>query len=144
MIFYDNLGILRDAIGGYLYWKPKEPLLVYDYSPEPIPEGLRPVELLDAIIKSGNDTPDAYEVVAEAVMKIVQEHLGYLGDILVGLHVGDYNTVERGQLNLSDKGEPYYYVAEKDWWEGEGKIWINYIVLEDYTEVLMEGVEPNA
>ena len=136
MIFNDN--------HGYLYWKPKEPLLVYDYPLEPIPEGLRPVELLDAILNSGRDRPDAYEVVAEAVMKIVQEHLGYLGDILICLHVGDYDTVERGQSELNDNGEPYYYVAERDWWEGEEKIWINYIILEDYVDTLMEGVEPNA
>lgn len=110
------------------YWKPKEPLLVYDHELEPISfSGL-----------------NAYGVVAEAVMKIVRENLGCLGDILIGLHVGDYNTVERGQLNLDDNGEEYYYVAERDWWGGEGKIWINYIVLEDYTDTLMKGVEANA
>lgn len=93
------------------YWKPKEPLLVYDYPLEPIPEGL-----LSQIIERANDTPDAYEIVAEAVMKIVQEHLGYLGDILIGLRVGDYDTIVRGQLDHKD--EPYYYVAEYDWWGG--------------------------
>lgn len=134
MIFNDN--------HGYLYWKPKEPLLVYDHPLEPIPEGLRPVELLDAILNSERDRPDAYGVVSEAVMKIVQEHIGYLGDILIGLRVGDYDIVIRGQLN--GEHEPYYYVAEHDWWEGEEKIWINYIVLEDYLDVLMEGVEANA
>lgn len=124
------------------YWKPKEPLLVYDYPLEPMPEGLSAVELLGKIIERANDTPDAYKIVAEAVMKIVQEHLGYLGDILIGLRVGDYDTIVRGQLDHKD--EPYYYVAEYDWWEGEEKVWINYIVLEDYLDILMEGVEPNA
>lgn len=124
------------------YWKPKEPLLVYDYPLEPIPEGLSAVEILSQIIERANDTPDAYEIVAKAVMKIVQERLGYLGDILIGLRVGDYDITVRGQLN--GEHEPYYHVAETDWWEGEEKIWINYIVLEDYLDILMEGVEPNA
>ena len=124
------------------YWKPKEPLLVYDYPLDHIPEGLSTMELLRQIINGARDVPDAYEVVAEAVMKIVQEHIGYLGDTLIGLRVGDYDTIVRGQLDHKD--EPYYYVAETDWWEGEEKIWINYIILEDYLDVLMEGVEPNA
>ena len=110
------------------YWKPKEPLLVYDYPLEPIPEGLHPVQLLDAIIKRGNDTPDAYELVAEAVMKIVQEHIEYLGDILIGLRVGDYDLVIRGQLN--GEHEPYYHVAEYDWWEGEEKVWMMRVVVK--------------
>lgn len=126
------------------YWKPKEPLLVYDYPLEPIPEGLSAVELLSQIINGARDRPDAYGVVAEEVMKIVQEHFGYLGDILIGLRVGDYDEVIRAQLNLNGEHEPYYYVAENDWWEGEEKIWINYIVLEDYLDILMKEVEPNA
>lgn len=125
------------------YWKPKEPLLVYNYPLEPISfSGLSTEELLDEILSRGIHRPDAYDVVAEEVMKIVQERFGYLGDILIGLRVGDYDTIVRGQLDHKD--EPYYYVAETDWWEGEGEIWINYIVLEDYLDVLMEGVEPNA
>lgn len=130
---------MKDRSG---YWKPKEPLLVYDYPLAPT-RGDTPMEILDNLVKDNNDRPDAYDVVSKVVMDIACDKLECLGDVIIGLRVGDHDTTIRGEFD-SYKGNPVYHVAYWDWWEGEEKIWINYIVLEDYVDELMEGVECNA
>lgn len=129
---------MKDRSG---YWKPKEPVLVYDYPLAPT-RGNTPMEILDNLIKDNNDRPDAYDVVSKIVMDIVSSKLEYMGDVIIGLRVCNHNTTILGEFT-TDEGEPYYYVAYWDWWEGEEKIWINYIVLEDYIDELMEGAKCN-
>lgn len=129
---------MKDRSG---YWKPKEPVLVYNHPLAPT-RGDTPMEILNNIVKDNNDRPDAYDVVSKIVMDIVCDKLEYMGDVIISLRVGDHNTTIRGEFDHYE-GWPGYYVAQWDWWEGEEKIWINYIVLEDYVDELMEGVECN-
>ena len=129
---------MKDRSG---YWKPKEPVLVYNYPLAPT-RGNTPMEILNNILKDNNDRPDAYDAVSKSVMDILSDRLAYFGDVIISLRVGDHDIIIRGEFT-TDNGEPGYYVAQWDWWEGEEKIWINYIIFEDYFDEFMEGVECN-
>lgn len=127
---------MKDRSG---YWKPKEPVLVYDYPLAPT-RGKTPMEILDNLIKDNNDRPDAYDAVGSFIYdKIVAyNYLPYLGDVFVGLKVGDHDITIHAEYY-----EDTYYVAENDWWEGEEKVWVRYFMMTDYIDELMEGVECN-
>jgi hypothetical protein len=124
------------------YWKPKEPILIYDHPLSKAPEGYMPATLLDFIMSSSCDRPDAYNIVSAMVYEIVCNKMEYMGDAIIGLRVGDHDVTINGDFE-TDCDEPYYYCAYTDWWEGEEKIWIKYIILVDGVDDLMEGVDSN-
>lgn len=125
------------------YWKPKEPMLIYNYPLPKPPEGLTPERLLDFVVSSSYERPDAYKVVSNIVYEIVSHKLEYMDEVIIGLRVGDNDVAINGDFE-TNCDEPYYYCSYTDWWEGEEKIWLKYVILVDGIEDLMEGVESNA
>lgn len=124
------------------YWKPNKPMLIYDHPLPKAPEGLTPERLLDFIASSSYERPDAYKVISNIIYEIVSNKLEYLNDVIIGLRVGDNDVTINGDFE-TDCDEPYYYCAYTDWWEGEEKIWLKYVILVDGIDDLMEGVESN-
>lgn len=124
------------------YFKPREPMLIYDHPLPKSPKGCAPTSLLDFIASSSYDRPDAYKVVSNIVYEVVSHKLEYMGDVVIGLRVGDHDVTIGGDFE-TDCDEPYYYCAYTDWWEGEEKIWLKYVILVDGVDDLMEGVESN-
>lgn len=124
------------------YWKPKEPMLIYDHPLPKPPDGCTPASLLDFITSSSCDRPDAYNVVSAMVYEIASNKLEYMGDVIIGLRVGDNDETINGDFE-TDCDEPYYYCSYTDWWEGEEKIWLKYVILVDGIDDLMKGVDSN-
>lgn len=121
------------------YWKPEKPVLVYDNPLAPT-RGDTPVKILDNLIKDNENRPDAYKAVGSFIYdKVVNYNiLPYLDDVIVGLKVGDHTETIHAKYY-----EDTYYVAETDWWEGEEKVWVRYIMTMDYVDDIMEGLKSN-
>ena len=117
-------------------------MLIYDHPLPKPPEGCTLESLLDFILSSSCDGSDAYKVVSNIVYEIASCKMEYMGDVIIGLRVGDHDVTINSDFE-TDCDEPYYYCAYTDWWEGEEKIWLKYVILVDGVDGLMEGVESN-